>query len=197
SSPESRAEVQRMRHATDDLLTSIGTVLIDDPLLTDRTGLPRRRKLLRVVLDSQLRLPLRSKLVRSADRDVLVLTRAREDSPKARALRRTGVEIVRLAARGSKPDLLEAVAELGRREILSVLLEAGATLNSAALAAGIVDKMRVFLAPKIAGSAARMPGGASAPPRLRAAQELQNITIERFGPDFAIEGYLRDVYRTR
>ena len=75
-----------MRHASDALLTGIGTVLVDDPLLTDRTGLPRRRKLLRVVMDSRLRLPLRSKLVRSADNDVLVFTRAKEDSPKARAL---------------------------------------------------------------------------------------------------------------
>ena len=81
----------------------IGTVLVDDPLLTDRTGLPRRRKLLRVVLDSRLRLPLRSKLVRSADNDVLVFTRASEDSPKARALRRAGVEIVRIADAARNP----------------------------------------------------------------------------------------------
>src|SRR5579863_2749684 len=155
SSPESRAEVQRMRHASDALLTGIGTVLVDDPLLTDRTGLPRRRKLLRVVLDSRLRLPLRSKLVRSADQDVLVFTRAREDSPKWRALRRAGVDVVRLAGGGANPDLRAAIAELGRREILSVLLEAGATLNSAALAAGIVDKMRVFFAPKVAGPAGK------------------------------------------
>jgi len=197
SSPESRAEVQRMRHASDALLTGIGTVLIDDPLLTDRTGLPRRRKLLRVVLDSRLRLPLRSKLVNSADGDVLVFTLAKEDSPKARALRRAGIEVVRLPERGTKPDLAKAVAELGRREILSVLLEAGAILNSAALAAGIVDKMRVFFAPKVAGSAGKRAGTAPAPARLRAVQELRNITIEPFGPDFAIEGYLRDVYRTR
>ena len=197
SSPESRAEVQRMRHASDALLTGIGTVLVDDPLLTDRTGLPRRRKLLRVVLDSRLRLPLRSKLVRSADGDVLVFTRAKENSPKARALRRAGVDVVRLAGRGAKPDLVEAVAELGRREILSVLLESGAILNSAALAAGIVDKMRVFFAPKVAGTAEKKPDAASAPARFQAVQELRNITIEPFGPDFAIEGYLRDVYRTR
>jgi diaminohydroxyphosphoribosylaminopyrimidine deaminase / 5-amino-6-(5-phosphoribosylamino)uracil reductase len=197
SSPESRAEVQRMRHASDALLTGIGTVLMDDPLLTDRTGFPRRRKLLRVVLDSRLRLPLRSKLVRSADGDVLVFTRAREDSPKARALRRAGVDVVRFAGRSSKPGLVEAVAELGRRELLSAMLEAGAILNSAALAAGIVDKMRVFFAPKVAGVAGRKPGADSAPARLRTVQELQNITIEPFGPDFAIEGYLRDVYRTR
>ena len=199
SSPESRAEVQRMRHASDALLTGIGTVLVDDPLLTDRTGLPRRRKLLRVVMDSRLRLPLRSKLVRSADQDVLVFTSIKENSPKARALRRAGVEVVRLPGRGSKPDLRAIIVELGRREILSLLLEAGAILNSAALAAGIVDKMRVFFAPKLAGptGSGRRTGAASAPSRLRAVQELQNVTIERFGSDFAIEGYLRDVYRTR
>jgi diaminohydroxyphosphoribosylaminopyrimidine deaminase/5-amino-6-(5-phosphoribosylamino)uracil reductase len=197
SSPESRAEVQRMRHASDALLTGIGTILIDDPLLTDRTGLPRRRKLLRVVMDSRLRVPLSSKLVRSADGDVLVFTRAREDSPKARALRRAGIELMRLSGRGSKPALAEAAAELGRRDILSVLLEAGAILNSAALAAEIVDKMRVFLAPKIAGPAGNKSSAGSGQERLRAVQDLQDVAIERFGADFAIEGYLRDVYRTR
>jgi diaminohydroxyphosphoribosylaminopyrimidine deaminase/5-amino-6-(5-phosphoribosylamino)uracil reductase len=197
SSPESRAEVQRMRHASDALLTGIGTVLADDPFLTDRTGLPRRRKLLRVVMDSRLRLPLRSKLARSADGDLLVFTRSREDSPKARALRRAGIEVVRLPGRGSKPNLSEAIADLGRREILSVMLEAGAILNSAALAAGIVDKMRVFFAPKIAGPAERKMSASSATTRPGSVQELQNISIEPFGPDFAIEGYLHDVYRTR
>jgi diaminohydroxyphosphoribosylaminopyrimidine deaminase / 5-amino-6-(5-phosphoribosylamino)uracil reductase len=194
SSTESRAEVQRMRHASDALLTGIGTILADDPLLTDRTELPRRRKLLRVVMDSRLRLPLRSKIVRSADNDLVVFTCAKEDSPKARVLRRAGVEVVRVAGRGPETDLRAAIAELGRREILSILLEAGATLNSAALAAGIVDKMRVFLAPKVAGI--RGITGAAAANGVRAAQELQDITMARFGPDFAIEGYLHDVYRT-
>ena len=197
SSPESRAEVQRMRHASDALLTGIGTVLIDNPLLTDRTGLPRRRKLLRVVMDSRLRLPLRSKLVRSADGDLLVFTRVQADSPKARALRRAGVDVVRLTGRGTKPDLPNAIAELGRREMLSVMLEAGAILNSAALAAGIVDKIRIFYAPKVSGSAAKRSGDGSANASPRAVQELTNISIEAFGPDFAIEGYLHDVYRTR
>jgi diaminohydroxyphosphoribosylaminopyrimidine deaminase / 5-amino-6-(5-phosphoribosylamino)uracil reductase len=193
TSPESRAEVQQMRHASDALLTGIGTVLDDDPLLTDRTGLPRRRKLLRVVMDSSLRLPLRSKLVRSADGDLLVFTREREDSPIATALRRAGVEVVSVGGRGMKPDLRGVIAELGRREMLSVLLESGATLNSAALADGIVDKMRVFIAPKIAGSldAPFVSNG------FRSARELQNVTMAQFGGDFAIEGYLHDVYRPR
>ena len=193
SSPESRSEVQRMRHASDALLTGIGTVLADDPLLTDRTGLPRRRKLLRVVMDSRLRLPLRSKLARSADKDLTVFTRAKEDSPKARALRRAGIEVVRVAGRGAKPDLRAVVEELGRREMLSVLLEAGATLNSAALSAGIVDKMRVFFAPKVAG----FSGAGAASNGFQAARELHDLTMAQFGADFAVEGYLHDVYRTR
>jgi diaminohydroxyphosphoribosylaminopyrimidine deaminase/5-amino-6-(5-phosphoribosylamino)uracil reductase len=193
SSPESRAEVQRMRHTSDALVTGIGTVLTDDPLLTDRTGLPRRRKLLRVVLDSRLRLPLRSKLVRSADGDVLVFTRAKENSPKARALRRAGIEVVPLPGRAALIDLRKVVAELGRREILSVLLEAGATVNSAALEADIVDKMRVFIAPKVAG----FSGVAASPFAHQRAKVLSRVTLAQFGPDFAFEGYLRDVYRTR
>jgi diaminohydroxyphosphoribosylaminopyrimidine deaminase/5-amino-6-(5-phosphoribosylamino)uracil reductase len=203
TSPESRAEVQNMRHASDALVTGVGTILADDPLLTDRTGLPRRRKLLRVVMDSRLRLPLRSKLVRSADGDVLIFTRANVDSPKARALRRAGVDVVRLGkGRGTKPDLRLAIEELGRRQMLSVLLEAGAILNSAALAAGIVDKMRVFFAPKIAGFnvarfAGRRPGAAAASSGLRAAQALRNVTMAPLGGDFTVEGYLHDVYRTR
>jgi len=196
SSPQSRAEVQRMRHAVDALVTGIGTVLADDPLLSDRTGLPRRRKLLRVVLDSRLRLPLRSNLVRSADGDVLAFTRAKENAPVARSLRRAGVEVVSLAGRGSNLDLRMVIAELGRRELLSVILESGAILNSAALAAGIVDKMRVFFSPKVAGLVGDEPGAHSASTRLRPMQELKNVTIEPFGPDFAVEGYLHDVYRT-
>lgn len=192
SSPESRAEVQRMRHASDALLTGIGTILADDPLLTDRTGLPRRGKLLRVVLDSRLRLPLRSRLVRSAEGDLLVFTRARTDSPKARALSRAGAEVVRVPGRGPRTGLTRVIEKLGRREILSVLLEAGATLNSAALGAGIVDKMRVFLAPKVAGFA----GTGAAANGLRAALALRNISMTPCGADFMIEGYLRDVYRT-
>jgi diaminohydroxyphosphoribosylaminopyrimidine deaminase/5-amino-6-(5-phosphoribosylamino)uracil reductase len=197
SSVESRAEVQNMRHRADALITGIGTVLVDDPRLTDRTGLPRRRKLLRVVMDTRLRLPPRSKLVRSADGDLLVFTRVSEDSPKARALRSAGVEVMRIGGRGAKPGLRAVTVELGRRELLSVLLEAGATLNSAALAAGIVDKMRVFFAPKVAGFTRSAPGAALESNGLRETQELKNISIAQFGSDFAIEGYFHDVYRTR
>src|SRR5712672_3696592 len=81
TSEESRAEVQRMRHASDGLLTGIGTILADDPLLTDRSGLQRRKRLLRVILDAKLRLPAKSRIVQTADDDLLVFTATPLDSP--------------------------------------------------------------------------------------------------------------------
>lgn len=194
TSEESRAEVQRMRHATDATLTGIGTVVADDPLLTDRTGWPRRRKLLRVVLDSRLRLPRDSRLVKSASDDMLVFTTAPLSSPRARALEKVGVEIVCVRSRDHRPDLQEVLKELGRREILSVLLEAGPRLNAAALEADVVDKMFLFYAPKILGGA-HLPVVDGKARALRAAPALHDLALHRFGPDFAVEGYLHNVYR--
>src|SRR5580693_5375550 len=94
SSEESRAEVHRMRHASDALLTGIGTILADDPLLTDRSGLPRRKRLLRVILDTRLRLSPKSRIVQTSDDDLLVYTSALLKSPKARKLQNAGVELI-------------------------------------------------------------------------------------------------------
>jgi diaminohydroxyphosphoribosylaminopyrimidine deaminase/5-amino-6-(5-phosphoribosylamino)uracil reductase len=197
TSEASRDQVQQMRHAADAVLTGIGTVLNDDPQLTDRTGRPRRRKLLRVVVDSRLRLPLNSRLAKPGEGDVLVFTTASLESPRARALRRAGVEVARVGGRTGRPDLRAVVEQLGQREILSVLLEAGARLNWAALEAGIVDKMFLFYAPRVAG-ADHVPlarGLVSKRGRApRALPELGNLTLHRFGPDFAVEGYLRNVH---
>lgn len=232
TSVASRAEVQRMRHASDALLTGIGTVIADDPLLTDRTALPRRRPLLRVILDSRLRLDPNSRLVRSANNDVLVFTHARASSARARALRGAGVEIRECCAlenfneTAEKPaakaassqargtiipgriDLRAVLAELGRRQILSVLLEAGATLNESALSADLVDKVRLFYSPKLAfpesnpherRASGRKPRTSHASRRmthyqLTTSRKLSYMRIELFGPDTAVEGYFHDVY---
>ena len=194
TSKRSHDAVQRLRHEADALLTGIGTVLADDPRLSDRTGEPRRRPLLRAIVDSRLRTPLRSNLVRSAQNDVVVFTTQSPESPKARALIRAGVEVFRVPARRGHTDLHAVMRELGRRLILSVLLEAGAELNGAALQAGIVDKMILFYAPKIMGT-----GGvpmAQIPSRWFAkSPALRNLTVRTCGPDFVVQGYFRDVYK--
>jgi diaminohydroxyphosphoribosylaminopyrimidine deaminase / 5-amino-6-(5-phosphoribosylamino)uracil reductase len=190
TSKESRAEVHRMRHASDALLSGIGTVLADDPLLTDRSGLPRRRRLLRVILDSKLRLSTRARIVKTADDDLLVFTSEPLRSAKARSLQKAGVEIVSMRKRAGHVDLQAVLKELGKREILSVLLEAGSALNGAALAADMVDKVFLFYAPRFAGET-RVPFATAK--KLKHAP-LRALNIHQFGPDFAVEGMLHDVY---
>jgi diaminohydroxyphosphoribosylaminopyrimidine deaminase/5-amino-6-(5-phosphoribosylamino)uracil reductase len=191
TSEESRAEVHRMRHAADAVLTGIGTVKIDDPLLTDRSGLPRRRPLLRVILDWGLAISPHSRILQSAKNDVLVFTQQHANTRRIRAIEKTGVEVVRAASRNGQIDLEAVLAELGRREILSVLLEAGTTLNGSALLAGIVHKLFLFYAPKISGEA-RVPFAIA--PNLKL-PPLQRFRTQSFGPDIALEAYLQDVYR--
>jgi diaminohydroxyphosphoribosylaminopyrimidine deaminase/5-amino-6-(5-phosphoribosylamino)uracil reductase len=194
TSAPSLEEVQRLRHQADAILTGIGTVLADNPRMSDRTGKPRRRRLLRAIVDSRLRTPLRSKLVKSAEDDVVVFTTQRADSPKARALLRAGVEVFQVRPRNGHVDLQAVIRELGRREMLNVLLEAGAELNGAALQSGIVDKMILFYAPKVMGTGgvpmAHIPSKSfsKSPP-------LKNISVKTCGPDFVVQGYFHDVYR--
>jgi diaminohydroxyphosphoribosylaminopyrimidine deaminase / 5-amino-6-(5-phosphoribosylamino)uracil reductase len=183
TSEESRAEVHRMRHASDALLTAIGTIVADDPLLTDRSGLERRRPLLRVVLDTKLRLSPRARIVKTADDDLLVFTAESLKSAKARKLQNAGVELVSMKLRRGKIDLKEVMKILGRRDILSVLLEGGPRLNGAAVEAGIVQKMVLFYAPKLSGKAgvplAEFANSMQIPLEIR--------SVKQFGPDVAIE----------
>jgi diaminohydroxyphosphoribosylaminopyrimidine deaminase/5-amino-6-(5-phosphoribosylamino)uracil reductase len=191
TSEESRAEVHRMRHASDALVTGIGTILADDPLLTDRSGLPRRKRLLRVVLDSKLRLSPKSRIVKTSGDDLLVFTALKLNSPKARKLQNAGVEVLQAKTKHGRIDLPSVLTELGRREILSVLVEAGPTMNGAALAAGIAHKLFLFYAPKIAGEN-RFPFALA--PKLNL-PPLSIVRRQQFGPDFAIDAYLQDAYK--
>jgi diaminohydroxyphosphoribosylaminopyrimidine deaminase / 5-amino-6-(5-phosphoribosylamino)uracil reductase len=191
TSEESRAEVHRMRHASDALLTGIGTILADDPLLTDRSGLPRRKRLLRVVLDSKLRLSPKSRIAKTSDDDLLVFTAVAMTSAKTRKVQDAGVEVIRAKAKNGRIDLPSVLAELGRRDILSVLLEAGPGLNGAALAAGIVHKLFLFYSPKIAGEN-RVPFALASKLNL---PPLRDVRTQLFGPDIAIEAYLQDIYK--
>jgi diaminohydroxyphosphoribosylaminopyrimidine deaminase/5-amino-6-(5-phosphoribosylamino)uracil reductase len=189
--PQSRAEVQRLRHAADAVLTGIGTVLADDPLLTDRSGLPRRRSLLRVVLDSRLRTPLDSQLVRSAHDDLLIFCDANAEPDHAAALESAGVAIERIAQQGGRLDLHAVLAALAARQIISVLLECGSELNGAFLAQNLVDKVVLFHAPAALGDGAiPFAAGLASPSVLE--QSLKQITRINFGADICVAGTLRD-----
>ena len=200
--PEARAEVHQLRHAADAILTGIGTVLADNPALTDRSGLPRRRPLLRVILDPQLRVPLASQLVRStaespvsSEIDLLLL--CAESAPPAseetlRAAAAGRAEILRLPAGPSGRLSLPAVlALLAERHCLSLLLEAGAALNSAFLHEDLVDRVVLFFSQTELG-AGSVAFAAAGPSPYVLQQRLQQKRTTMVGSDTKITGLLHD-----
>jgi diaminohydroxyphosphoribosylaminopyrimidine deaminase/5-amino-6-(5-phosphoribosylamino)uracil reductase len=196
TSVEARAHVQELRHESDAIMVGVGTVIADDPLLTDRTGRPRRRPLMRVVLDSRLRLPLESRLVKTAAKDLVVFCSFAEEK-KRQELERLDIRVEQapLGSANGRPDLRQIAARLGQMEITSLLIEGGALVNWAALAAGIVDKVFLYYAPKILAGTGSVPFAAGTGfQRISEAAVVRNIALHRFSEDFAVEGYLRDPY---
>jgi diaminohydroxyphosphoribosylaminopyrimidine deaminase/5-amino-6-(5-phosphoribosylamino)uracil reductase len=187
-----RAHVQQLRHQHDAILAGVGTVMADDPLLTDRSGLPRRRRLLRVILDSYLRIPTTARVLQTAEDDVLVLCSSVEE-PIKRELEGRGIRVQTISATADgRPSFSAIVQTLAKLEITSLLIEGGSLVNGAALASGEVDKVFLYYAPKIFGEGAVpfLAGEALHGP----AQSVKRFELHRFGEDFAVEGYLRDPY---
>ena len=200
TSEAARAHVHELRHQHDALLVGVGTILADDPLLSDRSGRARRRPLLRAVLDSHLRLPLESRLVASVasskQSDVLIFCTT-ADAQKKSKLEQRGIRIEQFPAAtpDGRTDLAAILRRLGEMEITSLIIEGGATVNGNALAAGVVDKVFLYYAPKILGGTSSIPFATGAGfPRMSEAAHVKSVQLHHFGEDFAVEGYLRDPY---
>ncbi|NYF81259.1 bifunctional diaminohydroxyphosphoribosylaminopyrimidine deaminase/5-amino-6-(5-phosphoribosylamino)uracil reductase RibD [Granulicella arctica] len=198
--PAAREEVQQLRHDADAILTGIGTVLADDPALTDRTKLPRRRPLLRVILDTHLRMPLNSQLVRGVESDLLILCGTTASTTRIAALEAAGVEVETIPDHAGHLSLRVALATLAERNILSLLLECGSHLNGAFLAQHLVDKAILFYAETELGNSA-IPFAQGIPSPFLFEQSLRRITRTSFGPlerqDACVTGYLRDPWAIR
>jgi diaminohydroxyphosphoribosylaminopyrimidine deaminase/5-amino-6-(5-phosphoribosylamino)uracil reductase len=200
---KTRAQVHRMRHSMDAVMTGINTVLQDDPQMTDRSGLQRRRPLLRIVLDSALRIPLDAKLVRTSKEDVIIFC-AVAPTDRQRTLEAMGVQVERVDPETGSPggparrvgdpirrsgvSLSQVMKRLGELDVLSVMIEAGAQLNGSAISGKHVDKLTLFYAPVFLGPGAvpllqdAIGGPLLASPPL----------IESIGQDVRVDAYLRD-----
>jgi diaminohydroxyphosphoribosylaminopyrimidine deaminase / 5-amino-6-(5-phosphoribosylamino)uracil reductase len=190
-----KADVHRLRHQSDAILTGIGTVLADDPLLTDRSGRHRRRPLLRVILDAQLRTSASSRLVLSANDDLLILC-SPAARPDARAvLRGAGARVEEVSTTGGQLSLTAVLEVLTKLDVLSVLLEGGSTLNASFLRADLVDRVILYYAPSYLGDdAVPFAAGMSSPRDLET--RLQRVTRVEFprdiGADIRLSGYIHD-----
>jgi len=213
---EARAASQALRHDCDAILVGVGTVLADDPLLSDRTQQLRRRPLLRVVLDAGLRTPLTSQLVRTAGELPLMIFAAErqeggisnfsptvagrslaepglsfdESAARQQALEQAGVVVARVGASAGHLDLASVLDELGRREVTSVMVEGGAEVAGSIIEERLADKVTFFIAPKIIGGRDAVPAiGGVGCERLSEALTLREVEVVRRGEDWEVTGY--------
>jgi diaminohydroxyphosphoribosylaminopyrimidine deaminase / 5-amino-6-(5-phosphoribosylamino)uracil reductase len=181
-----RRKVQPLRWQADAAMTGVDTVVADDPMLTDRSGLRRRRPLLRVVLDSALRMPLDSKMVNTANKDVVIFT-VTKDEDRIRQLTDRGVRVEVMPAEAGRVPLAKVLDLLGNEGIVTLLTEAGTRLNTALLAAGMVDRVHLFVSPQIMGS--------DAVPAFRGmahAIHMAQVEVERYDNDLGLCSLLKD-----
>ncbi len=194
---EARADTHRVRSQVDAVMVGSGTALRDDPQLTARLvedgSMGRRlaaRQPVRVVADSALRVPATARVYRRIPRSrAIAATTRRGATSRARGLEQRGVEVIRVSGAGTLVPLRKLMMELGRRQVSSLLLEGGSTLNAAALRAGIVNQVRLYVAPQLLGGqdAKGVIGGRS-PLRLAQMVPLSQLTLEQAGDDLIIDG---------
>ncbi len=184
-----RADVQLVRHYSDAILTGLGTVLEDDCLLTDRSGLERSRPLLRIILDSQFRIPRTAKIITSAQNDVLVVGTSAGPAERRKALEAAGIQTLIADGPAGRTDPRKVVDYLATHQYLSLMVEAGSHVNWSMLDTQIADKVLFYYAPKILGGLKSMPvaGGQGRQRRIDAIQ-LEHLTVHPISTDeFAVE----------
>jgi diaminohydroxyphosphoribosylaminopyrimidine deaminase/5-amino-6-(5-phosphoribosylamino)uracil reductase len=188
---EARAHVQTQRHRFRGIMVGVGTVLADDPLLTCR--MEGGRNPIRIVCDSKLRTPLTSRIVQTAGEVETILATCCQDAERYADYEKKGCMILPVKAQAGQVDLADLMEQLGRRQIDSILLEGGGTLNWSALEKGIVNAVQAYIAPKIfGGKDAKSPVEGSGVALPAEAARLSHTTITRLGEDFLLEGEVKD-----
>ncbi len=179
---ESRRFVHRLRATHDAVLVGAETVIRDDPALTCR--IRGGRNPVRVILDGRLRLPVQARVLTNANAAATVVCTGRHAAAaKVRRLQNDGVEVLQLPDRAGRIGIKQVLRALGKRGIMSVLIEGGATVAAAAIAARAVDRLLIFYAPKLIGGDGRPMLASLGVRRLAAAPQLGTVRLKRFAAD--------------
>ncbi|RZT97155.1 diaminohydroxyphosphoribosylaminopyrimidine deaminase/5-amino-6-(5-phosphoribosylamino)uracil reductase [Ancylomarina subtilis] len=191
SNEQSRAKVHELRNELMAIMVGVDTVIADDPILTTRlVGNKKGRNPIRIVVDSQARIPLESKLLNTpAEAKTIVAVSSKANTEKLSRIEAKGNEVLFVDEKNGRVDLNDLMLKLGERGIDGILLEGGATLNYAALDAQIVDEVHAYIAPKIiGGQSAKTPVGGEGIELMNDAVNLQNIRFENIANDILVVG---------
>jgi diaminohydroxyphosphoribosylaminopyrimidine deaminase/5-amino-6-(5-phosphoribosylamino)uracil reductase len=193
----SRKRVHKMRGTVDGIIVGVGTILKDNPQLTNRLSEGTNPN--RIILDSELRIPFTANVLKSIpDTDVFIATTYKAPLKKVEKLRRLGVKIIFLPLLEDGIDLKALMKELGKYNLMNILIEGGTKLATSAIKSGVVDKLSLFLAPKIMGGADSAPLfldlGVSS---LQDVFKINGMRSQKIGNDILIEGYFNGNGRAR
>lgn len=186
---DARREGHRLRNAHDAILVGINTVLKDDPSLTAR--IPLGRDPIRVIVDSSLRTPVTARVLKQKSPAKTIIATVSKPDSRINALQKAGAEVILCRSSQGRVDLKDLMKKLGKKDIMSILIEGGSEINAAALKAGIVDKVVMFLAPMLmSGVDSICSIGGVCPPKLSSARRLSDVTVKFVGKDLMVEGYI-------
>lgn len=183
---EARQHVHQLRKRYSSIMIGIGTVLVDDPMLNCR--IEEGVDPVRVICDSHLRIPLDSKIVKTAGEIRTIVAYASGDDDKKCMLEKAGVELIHIDSNGTV-DFTSLVRQLGQMGIDSILIEGGGTFHGTVLKSGLVDRIYCYIAPKlIGGKEAKSPVEGSGFPLMKEALEIDVTDILKLGADICITG---------
>ena len=191
SSPSSRALVHVLRSKVDAILVGVNTVLRDNPMLTVRApGITCRKRPVRIVVDSMLRTPIQSRVLKDAGRFPLIIaTTKRAAKKKIHYCEKRGAEVITVEAKKGRVNLRNLFKKLAERGIVHLLVEGGGDIIASILEEKLADRMLIFVAPKIIGGKnAPTSVGGKGITQVRKALPIRNITVRELNGDFLLEG---------
>lgn len=189
TSEKSRLEVHNLRNKLSAIMVGVNTVIKDNPELTCR--IENGNDPIRIIVDSTLKIPMDSKVLQNKDNKTIIVTTKRANINSMQELLKKNIQVIIIEEKNGQVDLSELIKKLGELGIDSILLEGGSTLNYSALEENIVDKVMVYIAPKIiGGESSKTPVGGRGIDKLNDAFKLKNIAINILNEDILVEGYI-------